>query len=204
MWITPFSPGVIDTGTWGALGEQGKADYFARHQRPPYRGHTSPVDAAPARGAAQRAGHLVAARGTQPARTSLRGRGTRPAGLAAVRPRARVLQRSHTPNVTVSTPRAGAWPKSCSGTAVHQPWPGREESPATHQPPGPPGTGRWSPLPAAASACHSSTTSAASSTSPTPATSPPAGAAGPAGRWYSSAAPPRHRHRPGHVGEKTP
>ncbi|WP_217576166.1 SDR family oxidoreductase [Streptomyces sp. GbtcB7] len=27
--VNPISPGVIDTGAWDALGEQGKADYFA-------------------------------------------------------------------------------------------------------------------------------------------------------------------------------
>jgi NAD(P)-dependent dehydrogenase (short-subunit alcohol dehydrogenase family) len=28
--VNAVSPGVIDTGAWGALGEQGKADYFAK------------------------------------------------------------------------------------------------------------------------------------------------------------------------------
>jgi NAD(P)-dependent dehydrogenase (short-subunit alcohol dehydrogenase family) len=29
VWVNAISPGVIDTGAWDALGEQGKADYFA-------------------------------------------------------------------------------------------------------------------------------------------------------------------------------
>ena len=48
--VNAISPGVIDTGAWDALGEQGKADYFAemsarnpaRRSAPPMTSHKAP------------------------------------------------------------------------------------------------------------------------------------------------------------------
>ena len=91
----------------------GAAD-LRRHRR-----HAGPVHAAPARGGPQRAGHLVAVRGTRTARASLRGRGARPARLAAARPRARLLQRGHARRAPPRPRRRRAPHQGGAGRAGH-------------------------------------------------------------------------------------